>query len=200
MKKSIILLAGYPGTGKSYLCDQILRQEKDFVIISQDEIKERLFDEIGYDNIKEKEAITTQSWERYYQKMEDEMKQGIRLISDYPFSDKQKSRIKNLCDQYDYQVITIRLIADFDILYERQRKRDLDQNRHLSHIVSSYHLGDTMEDRSKADCLVSYDEFMNRCKNRGYGTFQLGYLIELDMSNFERVNYHNVLEELKKQL
>ena len=37
MKKTIVLLAGYPATGKSYLCNKILEKLPDFLIVSQDD-------------------------------------------------------------------------------------------------------------------------------------------------------------------
>ena len=51
MKKTIVLLAGYPATGKSYLCNKILEKLPDFLIVSQDDMKEKLFDQYGFDNI-----------------------------------------------------------------------------------------------------------------------------------------------------
>ena len=41
MKKTIVLLAGYPATGKSYLCNKILEKLPDFLIVSQDDMKEK---------------------------------------------------------------------------------------------------------------------------------------------------------------
>ena len=48
MKKTIVLLAGYPATGKSYLCNKILEKLPDFLIVSQDDMKEKLFDQYGF--------------------------------------------------------------------------------------------------------------------------------------------------------
>ena len=42
MKKTIVLLAGYPATGKSYLCNKILEKLPDFLIVSQDDMKEKI--------------------------------------------------------------------------------------------------------------------------------------------------------------
>lgn len=200
MKKTIILLAGYPGTGKSYLCNMIMEQRNCFTVLSQDDIKEKLWDKLGFSDLEEKEKITQLSWKFYYEKMQKLMQEGVSIISDYPFSDKQKPIIDSLSGQYGYQVITIRLTADLDVLFERQKKRDLDVSRHLGHIVSCYHYGDVMEDRSKADCLVGYNEFIKRCKTRGYGTFKLGHLIEADVTDFSRVDYPEILNQLKNLL
>lgn len=196
MKKTIVLLAGYPATGKSYLCHKILEKLPDFVVVSQDEMKEKLFDQYGFDNMEEKVQIENKSWTTYYETMEKCLKAGESIISDYPFSDKQKGRIAALAETYDYQVVTFRLIGDLDVLYERSRKRDLDPGRHLSHLVSRYHKGDVLEDRTKADCLVTYDIFMDRCKNRGYGTFELGHLIEIDVTDYEAIDYPKIIQEL----
>lgn len=196
MKKSIILLAGYPATGKTYLCNKILERFGKFTVVSQDELKEGIFDEYGFDNMEEKVILENKSWNLYYQTIEKEMKKGSIIISDYPFSDKQKGKLQALVQKYEYQPITFRLIGDIETLYERSRKRDLDPSRHLSHLVSKYQKGDVLEDRTKADCLVTHDIFVDRCKNRGYDKFQLGYLIEIDVTDYNKINYNAVLNEL----
>jgi predicted kinase len=200
MKKSMILLAGYPATGKSYLCNKILERFGDITVVSQDELKEGIFDQYGFRNMEEKVALEMKSWEQYYKDVAKEMEKGNIIISDYPFSEKQKGKLQALSEQYEYQMITIRLLGDIDTLYERSRKRDLAQSRHLSHLVSSYQKGDVMEDRTQADCLVTYDVFVDRCKNRGYDTFQLGYLIEMDVTDFTKIDYNAVLNELGEVL
>lgn len=198
MKKTLILLAGYPGTGKTYMCNKILEQEKDFQVISQDDMKEQFWDEYGFDNMEEKTALENKSWELYYQKIEESMKQGNGVISDYPFSDKQKGRLGRLCEEYGYQPITIRLVGDLEVLFRRSKQRDLDTSRHLGHVVSRYHKGDELADRTRGDCFVNYDIFMERCRTRGYGDFQLGRLIQVDVTDYSRIDYKEILGQLKK--
>ena len=182
MKETMILLAGYPATGKSYLCKQILEKYPQFQVISQDDMKEALWDML--------------SWEKYYKAVDEKMQEGRMLISDYPFSEKQKGRLADLAEKNKYQMITIRLTGDIDILYERSRRRDLDPSRHLGHLVSKYHLGDEMEDRSKADCIVTHDIFRERCMTRGYDTFELGILIEIDATDYRKIKYTEILEKV----
>lgn len=55
-------------------------------------MKEKLFDQYGFDNMEEKVAIENQSWEQYYEVMEEDLKNGDSIISDYPFSVKQKDK------------------------------------------------------------------------------------------------------------
>ncbi|MDD3184526.1 MAG: hypothetical protein ACOX1S_12680 [Anaerostipes sp.] len=47
------------------------------------------------------------------------------------------------------------MTGDIEFLYNRSKGRDLDSSRHLGHLVSCYHKGDILEDRSKADCIVT---------------------------------------------
>ena len=48
MLQSLILLAGYPGTGKSYLAKLLMKQFPGFEILSPDEIKEEFWDANGF--------------------------------------------------------------------------------------------------------------------------------------------------------
>ncbi|AIF50279.1 AAA family ATPase [Pelosinus sp. UFO1] len=198
MNKKLILLAGYPGTGKTYLCNIILEWRNCFVVLSPDDIKEKFWDELGFDSLEEKEKTIQLSWDYYYKKMKEIMQGGSSIISDYPFSEKHKSKIELLSEQYGYQIVTIRLTGDLDVLFERQKKRDLDTNRHLGHILNCYHYGEHVKNRSEADGLVDYKEFTKRCRTRGYGNFELGHLIEMDMTDFSSIDYSELLRQLKK--
>lgn len=193
MGKTIILLAGYPATGKSYFCNKIREQYPQFRVISQDAIKERLWDEYGFDSVEEKTALEMQSWEMFYEKMNRQMKEGEHLISAYPFSEKQRRRLGTIAEKNGYQVITIRLTGDIDVLYERSRKRDLSPSRHLGHLMAHYHKGDVLEDREGADMLVTYDIFRQRCLDRGYDKFELGHLIEVDVTSYDKIDYPGIL-------
>lgn len=196
MDKILILLAGLPGTGKTYLSNIIKNKFGEFYVLSQDELKEFYCDEYGYNNLEEKQEVEKIAWAKYYEKMEQQMQVGSNIMSDYPFSQKQKPSIQQLVERYGYKVVTIRLFADLDVLFERQKKRDLDPTRHLSHIVTSYKKGDHLPDRSKADNLLTYEEFIKRCTTRGYDTFELGELYEVDATDYTKVNYSKLMEDI----
>ena len=200
MKKSLILLAGFPGTGKSYLANLIIEKFSSIKLLSPDSIKEKNWDLYGFNNLNEKEELIQRSWKEYYQEMEEEFRQGKSVLSDYPFSEKQRDKLDQLTRKFNYQVITIRLIADLDVLFARQKKRDLDDTRHLGHILTSYHKNDSIISRENADNLLDYKEFIRRCTTRGYDKFSLGTLYKLDVTDFSKVNYDLLLLNLEKQL
>lgn len=196
MKKTLILLAGYPGTGKSYLANMLMERFKELRLISPDDIKEEYWDTYGFRNLEEKEKLITLSWQEYYKRMERAFAEGELLISDYPFSGKQKDRLADITGRYGYQVITIRLVGDIGVLFERQKMRDLDDSRHLGHIVCCYQKSDKPLAHEEADNLLSYEEFYKRCTERGYGEFSLGKTIEVDVTDFKTVDYGGLLEEI----
>lgn len=196
MKKCLILLAGYPATGKSHMCGMILEKYPQIVTVNQDELKEQKWDEFGFNNLEEKTKTEMMAWKEYYAVLEANMSNGKSIISDYPFSDKQKGRLEELSGKYRYEVVTIRLLGDVDKLYERSRRRDLQQTRHLGHLVTCYHKGDVMEDRTTADALVTYEIFKDRCLHKGYDKFQLGHLIEVDATDFTKIDYDGILAEI----
>ncbi|SHI77411.1 AAA family ATPase [Propionispora hippei] len=200
MKKTLILLAGFPGTGKTYLANKIRQWQPAFILLSPDAIKEKFWDEQGFDNLAEKEATIRLSWAYYYDKLRDYMQAGSAVMSDYPFSNKQKDNLAGLAKQYGYQIITLRLTGDLAVLFERQKQRDLDVSRHWGHVLTSYHQGQQPTDRHEADALLDYDEFSKRCLTRGYGEFSLGYLIKLDMTDFSAVNYEELCRQMKELL
>ncbi len=197
MSKPLILMAGYPATGKSYLTNMILkRHPNSFAVITPDDIKEQVWDEVGFNNADEKAALELEVWRRYYASLEHCCAEGICLISDYPFSDKQKDRLAKLAASYDYRVLTIRLIGDPKILYKRSFARDMNPSRHLGHLVTRYYKGDVLEDRAHADDLVTIEIFLDRCANKGYDRFQLGDLIEVDATDVSTVDYSALLKQI----
>lgn len=198
MKKTLILLAGYPATGKSDLTDRIIARHpaEDFAVTTPDEVKEQMWDEVGFDGAQDKARLELKIWERYYANLEGFFKQGRQVISDYPFSDKQKATLDTLTKEYGYQVVTVRLVGDPRVIYARSLKRDLSPRRHLGHLMNHYHRGDVLEDRTKADALVTLDVFLDRCAHKGYDRFCLGNLVEVDATDVSAIDYPPLLDQI----
>ena len=65
MKQMLILLAGYPGTGKSYLANMLIERFPELKILSPDDVKEEYWDRYGFHDLKEKEELIKLSWQEY---------------------------------------------------------------------------------------------------------------------------------------
>lgn len=201
MKRTLILLAGPPATGKSYLISKMRDMIPDFFLITPDEIKEMYADKFGFNNLKEKSELEKKVWNFYYSILGQYMDVGKRIIvTEYPFSDRQKNKLKNLSEKYGYKVITIRLIAEFDTLWERRQARDVEESRHLSHLMTYYQADDELLDRTKADNHILKEEFATIIAGRRYNEFYLGTLYEVDVTDFSKVNYNSLLQKIKKEI
>lgn len=201
MKRTLILLAGPPATGKSYLISKMRQVIPDFFFITPDEVKEMYADKFGFDNLEEKANLEREVWQFYYAILEEYMNAGKKVVvTEYPFSDKQKSKLKMLTEQHGYQAVTIRLGADFEVLWQRRQVRDSEAKRHLSHLMTHYHAGDTLVDRKKADNHISKADFANVIADRKYNDFCLGKLFEVEVSDFSTVSYNQLLENIKREI
>lgn len=201
MKKYLILIAGCPATGKSYLIEKMSNAMPGLFKITPDEVKEMFADSYGFDSRCEKASLEKRVWGFFYQILQLYMEAGRKVIvSEYPFSDKQKGKLAELSQTYEYHVITIRLIADFDVLWERRHNRDLHSQGHLLHIMNHYHYGDQLKDRSQADALLSKDQFYHVIKERNYNGFKLGELYEFDVTDFAKVDYDPFIKALKTRI
>ena len=178
-----------------------MKQFTGFEILSPDEIKEEFWDAYGFRNEQEKEELIQKSWVEYYHRMEWKFTRGISLLSDYPFSHKQHDQLQEVCDKHHVQIITIRMIADLDVLFERRKKRDLDASRHLgAYPKREYHKGIQLTSHEEADNLLDYDEFIQRCTCRGYGTFALGTTLQLDVTDFATAPYDELMIRINELL
>ncbi|WP_195957743.1 AAA family ATPase [Enterococcus gallinarum] len=202
MKKYLILLAGSPGTGKTYLLQLLKQRLPDMYTITIDEIKEYYADSVGFDDLSQRaEQERTKVYPFFYRALELYMEAGKKVIvSEYPFSDKQKGRLRDLADTYAYEVITIRLTADFEVLWERRYQRDREPERHLSYIMDHYHYGDSLEDRSLGTNHITKEEFRRIINERKYAEFALGTLYEFDVTDYKQVDYGPLLDQLVYQI
>lgn len=199
MKKKLVLIAGSPATGKSYLIKIIKDKFNNPLIISPDDIKEMYADSIGFSNLDEKKQLENKVWKFYYSIMDQYMEAGKKIIvSEYPFSMKQYDNLKKFANSYDYNVTTIRLVTEFETLWERRYERDRKPDRHLSHMMKSYHNGNQLKDRNQANNHITKTEFKEIIDDRKYNEFVLGKLLEIDTTDFDKVDYDyiaNFLEE-----
>ncbi|KES16414.1 hypothetical protein GASC598P17_011360, partial [Gilliamella apis SCGC AB-598-P17] len=103
MPKYLILLAGCPCTGKTYLIHLLQRQFTNSLLLTPDEAKELYADSVGFNSLAEKNALEQKVWHFYYGVLQWYMDAGKKIIiSEYPFSDKQKNQLNDFANRYHY--------------------------------------------------------------------------------------------------
>lgn len=194
----LVLLAGYPATGKSTFCKRLLERHPGIPVVAPDDIKEQVWDEFGYDDAEEKAALELRVWKIYYARIEELMRMGVTIVSDYPFSEKQRPTLVRLVGRYGYRCVTVRFVGDLDAIYRRSLARDLSQERHLGHLMNHYHKGDRIDDRMQADALVTPQILRKRCIGKGYGTFRIGDLVEVDATDIYSVDHDAIVDRIEE--
>lgn len=199
-QRTLLLIAGAPGTGKTYTSNIIKDHFPQFFVLPLDLIKEHIYDEVGFDDVSEKRMVDDKAYGRFYQVVELYMKREAPLLVEYPFSYKQLSALKQLVKSYCYKAVTVRLEADSQTLYQRAVKRDLKEQRHPGLLMNHYCRGDQILDKSQIDGLPTYKTFKNRIQERGYQEFSLGTLLTLNVNDFNKINYEVFLKRLEEKL
>ncbi|WP_323703899.1 AAA family ATPase [Mammaliicoccus sp. Dog046] len=197
MTKIILILAGPPGTGKTYMANQIMSQDKEWKLLSYDDIKENCFDTLGFSNLEEKKELGLKAWDEYYNQLEDEFEKSTKVIIDYPFSYKQENTLKTIINKYGFNPITITLKGDIYELYKRQRERDLSEDRHVGHILTSYYKESLVKE---PDDLDDFKTFKERCDKRKYDQFFIGENKQVDVSKFENIDIQEIIEWVNKTI
>ncbi len=66
--------------------------------------------------------------------------------------------------------------------------------------MQHYHFGDKLTDETKLDGMPSFEVYQRRLTDRGYDKFELGKLIRLDVSDYSKINYEQLIAEIKNAL
>lgn len=196
----LLLVAGYPGTGKSRVCSLLQDRLGPYMVLSLDAVKEELYDAEGFVDAAAKAHVDRAALELFLARVRSAMVHGRPVLAEYPFSQKQRPALAAACADYGYRPLTVRLVADFEVLFERQRARDLDTSRHTGHLVDAYRPGDILGDRREAPQLLTLEVFLDRYLHRGYGEFALGDVIEVDTTNFARVDDDALIAAISRRL
>lgn len=194
--KQLIIIAGAPGTGKTYMALELMKRLRGYNYLALDTFKERYYDKHGFKDSEEKKYLDKLSMIAFYGELTKVMKSCGNIMIDYPFSYLQKDNISDLVEKYDYSVVTIRLEADLSLLYKRRIERDKEMDRHQGHLCESYYSKEN-PDEGKVH-LISFEEFQRHVSLREYETFCLGQLIRVDVSDFKKIDYEMISERVKK--
>lgn len=116
------------------------------------------------------------------------------IILEKPFGIEWKDFLKNLSQQYQYEIYTINLFAqDFETIWNRLLKREKSkQDRHPSHYLDSYCF------KNKDEYLpffeYHYDTFKEEYNNLLSNSINLGKVINIE--DIETVDIEKVIKKL----
>lgn len=182
-----ILVTGAPASGKSTMAGYLSEHFR-IPVISKDLIKEKMYDEIGFNSRAEKVKLGNASMEIMYYVAEQFMNLNQPFILENNFEHVSKEGLFAILEKYSYTAVTVRMTGDYEKIYERFAKRDRSPERHRGHVVND-HYPETPGAPKENPTLLTYEGYLDSIAKRGFDTFVgNGPCIEVDTTDIGNVD------------
>ncbi|MGI5841082.1 MAG: AAA family ATPase [Patescibacteria group bacterium] len=182
-RKKLIVISGLSGTGKTTL-GRYLSEELNFPFINKDSLKEIMFDKIGWKDREWSQKLGAASYGAMYYLAEELIKCGCSVIVESNFrAEIDGEKLRNLGGRYGCQIIEVLCWAEGGALFERFKKRAESGERHPGHVDH-----------------LCYEEQEKRLLVGKAQSLRVGRVIELNTSDWEKVDYKGVLRKVRQEL
>ena len=134
--KKLLLVMGDLATGKSTFAD-ILSKRYETNVFHKDSIKEVLGDTIGFSNREENLKLSKATMELMTFMFSEFCKLDKSLILESNFHRPELDRLHEIAREHDYEVLTLVLRGDAEVLHKRYLNRIYNENRHPVHLSTT---------------------------------------------------------------
>ncbi len=180
----LIITTGRPAAGKSTLA-KWLSKELGISVVSKDNIREVLFDGLGWKDRKWAQMLGRTSVDLMFYFAEMQLQAGCSLILDNAFDPSLSApRFQALKTRYGVETIQIVCDSDQETLFNRFRERARTGNRHPGHG------DDNVLDELRANLAKEQSPIME------IG----GSILEVDTTDFAKIDYQTILGKVKLTL
>ena len=135
--KKLLLIMGDLATGKSTFAN-MLSQRYETVLLVKDSIKEILGDTVGFTNREENLKLSRATGELMGFMLSQFGPLGQNLILESNFRLAELEKLHQIAARHDYQVLTLVLRGDAEILHPRYLNRMHHENRHPVHLCTQF--------------------------------------------------------------
>jgi predicted kinase len=133
-KNLVIIISGPPCTGKTTLGKR-LAEAFNLPFINKDEIKELLFERLGWRDRPWSKQLSLASYDLLFYFTESQLKAGNSLIVESNFNPEiDTRRFLDLKEKYGFVAFEIQCQADGEVLLERFKQRANSGARHPGHV------------------------------------------------------------------
>ena len=135
--KKLLLIMGDLATGKSTFAN-MLSERYNTVLFCKDPIKENLSNSFGYSNRAENLKLSHATADLLYLIFSEFAKVNTDLILESNFRIAELEMLHNIAVENDYQVLTLVLRGDVEVLHKRYLNRMNNENRSAVHLCPEF--------------------------------------------------------------
>ena len=198
MAPFILIVTGPPGCGKTHFAARVKKYFPSLTVLAYDTIKERYFDEYGFNNMEEKQRVNDMSIAAFYALLKDTMQMKKNILIEYPFNKMHEQKLGDIVSSHGYKAVTIRLTGDYRTLYERAVHRDVHEPRNQGHLLRAYHKGAPV----KPEDVIpepDFESFVAACERKNY-RIEIGDAFTVDVTDYDAVDYDSLFAEIEKEV
>lgn len=193
----VIIIAGMPASGKSTLARKI-GAALGYPILEKDELKEEIFDTVGFSSYAEKRKIDHAATAVLLRAFESLLAGGTSVILVNNFDTASAERLGGMLARYDCRTVTVFLGGDNDVFYRRYVERDRLRLRHVGHAVQEHY---PLRDGESPDYEMTREEFAEKFEKRGMGDFRCaGARIDLDATDPAAIDAERLVSRIRELL
>ena len=134
--KKLLLITGDIAAGKTTF-SRILSERYHSAVFQKDSIKEVLGDTIGFQNREENKKLSNATLGIMFHIFSQTVQTGGDLILEANFHEHELEKLHSIANQNQYEVLTIVLRGNPEILYQRYLHRMNEENRHPVHLSTT---------------------------------------------------------------
>lgn len=182
----LVIVTGLPCTGKTILAHRLAR-DIPLPIIAKDDIKESMFDSLGWSDRDWSIKLGRATMMLLYQLVETLLSAGVPAIAETYFrSEQAKAEFQAIQARTPFRPFVIECISDGEVLFQRWQNRLKTGERHPGHV------DDTTAEQAVRDILL---------QGRAAPRLNLGNIQRtIDTTDFSTVQYVELVNEIHANL
>lgn len=194
---NLIIIAGMPSAGKTTLANKV-SAALGYPVLEKDEIKEMLFEHLGYRDRVEKRKLDYASNAILLQTTEKLLQKGQSLIIVNNFRSDASEAVQAMLARCGCKCVNIFLGGDADVFYERYVERDKLKLRHQGHTFIDRYPPQPGDDVNKS---MTRQDFADIFEKQGMAEFKIdGTRIDVDATDPETIDTAALIAQIKEAL
>ena len=194
---NVIVLAGMPASGKSTVAAK-LSAAFSLPVLAKDELKEALFDTVGFQCYAEKRRLDHAANAVLLRAARAMLAANCSIILDNNFDEISARALDALTEEFGTRCVTVFLGGDTEAFFHRYVERDRQHLRHPGHVVQEHY---PLLPGETADHDMTREEFREKFEKRGMANIRLrGERIDVDSTDPAAIDVEALIEQLRTML